>query len=179
MSDDRIETMRTFFVAHGHEVDPVIFAAAQLRIVKRAVTKQMQDLGFAPVTKLALLESALGDPTDPIDAPVDAYVNRGRWIAECECGGAEIVDPITRLFMCASCFNLDHKHRWRLVALPDATTSQVIEAALVMRPELRTRNWRPGESVADLIAQNVENGLMQVGNEIRIEGTPPIVEEVV
>lgn len=176
MSDaDRIETMRSFFVARGHEVDPVMFAEGQLRMVKRAVRDQLRDLGIVPASKDALLKAVLGDPNEPVDAPVSAHVNRGRWIAECECGGAEVVDPVTRLFMCASCFNAPHEYRWRLVELPDPVTTQVIEAALVMRPELRTRNWRSEESVANLIAENVEHGLMKVGDEIRIEATPGTV----
>lgn len=176
---DRIQTMRSFFAARGHEVEPVMFAEAHLRAMKRSVARQMRDVGIVAAEKLDLLDAVLGDPADPVDAPVVAYVNGGRWIADCECGGAEVVDAVSRLFMCASCFNVAHGHRWRLVEIPNERTLTVLERVLLERPDRRTRNWRPSESVAELIAENVAHGLMQIGDEIVIEPSEPTEPEVV
>lgn len=155
-----IHTMRSAFAGAGHApVDPVSFAAARLRAVKRAVRDDLRAHGFVRRDLLELLAVELGDPAQPVDAPVVAIVNGGRWIAPCECGGAEYVDAETRLFMCCSCFNTAHGHRWRLVELPDPTTAALVEKALLARPKAQTRNWRPAETVAQLLAENIVNGV--------------------
>jgi hypothetical protein len=165
-----IKTMRTAFAARGHDpVEPVMFATGVLRRMKAQIEAQLRDVGWVPVEKLAILELELGDPADPVDAPLTAFVNESRWIAQCECGGAEHVDPETRLFMCGSCFNVAFGHRWRLVELPNDGTMQLLGTVLLARPEPSTRNWNPGEKVSDLIAENVAHGLMQVGDEIVID----------
>jgi hypothetical protein len=35
-----------------------------------------------------------------------------------------------------------------------------IERVVLARPAPTTRNWLPGETVADLVAENIENGLI-------------------
>jgi hypothetical protein len=35
-----------------------------------------------------------------------------------------------------------------------------LEAVLLARPVMATRNWLPGETVADLVGENVDNGLV-------------------
>lgn len=172
---DVIQTMRTAFVGRGHvEVEPVMFAAGVLSRTKQQIREQLRDVGWIPIEKVALLELELGDANDPVDAPLSAIVNGGRWIAQCECGGAEHVDPTTRLFMCGSCFNAKHDHRWRMVDLPDGRTMKIVETALLMRPDLGTRNWLADESVAELVAENVANGLMQIGDELVITDPAPV-----
>jgi hypothetical protein len=180
MSVDRIETMRTAFTARGHApVEPVMFAEGVLRRKKAQLEQQLREVGWIPADMVGILDVVLGDPNDPADAPLVALVNGGRWIAQCECGGAEHVDPETRLFMCGSCFNAEVGHRWRTVELPDAQTMRIVEVALLMRPEQDTRNWQADESVADLIAENVAHGLMEIGDEIIIEDPTPPVEIIV
>lgn len=186
MSSERIETMRTAFTGRGHDpVEPVMFAAGVLRRKQAQLAQQLREVGWIPTKDAAVLEiEQLGDPSDPVDAPLSAQVDAGRWLCICECGGAEHVDPVTRLFMCGSCFNVAHGHRWRLVELPDAQTTAVIETALLMRPQRDTRNWLADESVANLWAENVAKGLMVAGDEVRIEDgvvtvrhdPPPIVD---
>ncbi len=51
--------------------------------------------------------------------PVYARIDFGRWIADCECGGAEYVDPDEPLFFCLSCGNLSTSGRAREVIFPD------------------------------------------------------------
>ncbi len=108
-----------------------------------------------------------------------AYVNHGRWVAECAtpgCPGAErkwpgfavkettVVDPLTgnrftRLFgisadgwlHCANCGQLSR------VQFP--SEADQIEEVLSMRPVPETRNWMPGETLADLTAENEAHGV--------------------
>jgi len=87
------------------------------------------------------------------DAPVLAYVNAGRWIVRCECGGAEFAWE-NKLFMCQSCFNAAHKGKYREVIFPaDRAT---IEAVLKRRP-LPNRNWLVTETADDLEKENIEH----------------------
>jgi hypothetical protein len=61
------------------------------------------------------------------------------------------------LMMCSNCFNGTVGGLWRRVELPGEMSQ--IEAALLVRPVPNNRNWRPGETVEDLIAENIEHGL--------------------
>lgn len=100
-------------------------------------------------------------------APVAARVDFGRWIADCECGGAEYVEPTDRVFFCQSCGT-----HGRPVIFPDDIAG--IEAELLQRQVLYrvqsgnaaadefmarpvvsglSRSWAPGETVKDLKRQ--------------------------
>ena len=85
--------------------------------------------------------------------PILAYVNQGRWIAKCECGGAEIIWS-EGLFMCQSCWNSAYKHNFRPVVFPEQRAE--IEYILDMRP-LMNRHWLLGETIAQLKAENEEH----------------------
>jgi hypothetical protein len=83
--------------------------------------------------------------------PIDAYVNHGRWVADCACNGAELVAPDQEM-VCGSCGARN------TVTFPGPKTREKIEAALKVRPPLR-QNWYPDETVDELIAQNIEHGI--------------------
>lgn len=120
-----------------------------------------------------------------IDAPsgevVQARIWQGQWIAECECGGNEFVDPDEPIFFCFSCGNRKNDQYVRPVVFPE--NHKDIEAAVLARPvndmrgitdleraglaapllyveteegEIKplTRSWSPGETLADLHKQN-------------------------
>ena len=93
-----------------------------------------------------------GLTTDKIaDAPLlKAYVNHGRWVVDCECGGAEFAWD-NGLFMCNSCLNAKHSNQLRRVIFPRNRSK--IEFVLMVRPEVN-RNWYVGEKVAKLEAEN-------------------------
>jgi hypothetical protein len=99
--------------------------------------------------------------------PVLAYVERGRWLADCECGNAEwVAENIP--FFCRNCGNQEHNGDGRDVMFPEnkseieqelltrkihmrggrSETERVIQA----KPDnlLLGREWRVGESVQDL-----------------------------
>lgn len=93
-----------------------------------------------------------------------AYVNWGRWIAECpaECGGALMLAPQQTLLSCEEC-GLFSQITWPADA--DGITD-----ALAQRAVPRTRNWFPeghslalragcphGQSVAELRAETAEH----------------------
>lgn len=102
--------------------------------------------------------SATGDATlpDGVDRrTVIAEVNHGRWIVRCPfCPGAELANTTSSLFFCCGCRNAQAGHRYLRVTLPVQRVA--IEVELLKRPDGETRNWLPGESVADLRLQNAK-----------------------
>jgi hypothetical protein len=105
-----------------------------------------------------LIPDPAGDP-QPGDAPVVAYVNHGRWVAQCECMSAQLVSPADPRFFCVECFNVAVDGRWRAVTFPAGSEVEEIEAVLELRPERKRQNWEPGETVERLVAENLEHGL--------------------
>lgn len=90
---------------------------------------------------------------------VPAVVEQGRWLVRCPfCPGAELADPEDPRFYCLSCANEKVGHEWLKVRWP--LPKEAIERALLVRPEVN-QNWREGETVAQLAAENVAFGLPQ------------------
>ena len=61
---------------------------------------------------------------------VIARIDHGRWIADCECKGAEYVDPEEPVFFCLSCLNAGNNGQMRPVKFPPASARAKIEAEL-------------------------------------------------
>jgi hypothetical protein len=96
-----------------------------------------------------------------------AYVNHGRWIADCcreHCASAEALLPGQPVFHCSNCLQVAEVD-WPACA-------GEITSVLERRPVPQTRNWFPaghelalrsgcphGQSVADLEAENREFGV--------------------
>lgn len=117
---------------------------------------------------------------DPQGQAVQAYIHQGAWIAACECGGHEYVDPDEPVFFCWSCLNRMNSSYLRPVEFP--ADWQAIEFLILQRPvnDLRgttdldratgatprvvvltdegefplVRSWKPGESIDELVRQN-------------------------
>lgn len=107
---------------------------------------------------------------------VDAYVNHGRWVADCPreyCGNAMKLEPRQATFTCRALDRQGHDHGCGMQALIGwpADADEIWEA-LRLRPVAATRNWFPeghdlavragcphGQSVADLLAENEEHGV--------------------
>ena len=86
-----------------------------------------------------------------------AYVNHGRWCVDCPfpgCHSSQYASRTDHRFFCVHC-----GRGWVSVTWPDDLTTAAIEAALGIRPESTIRNWKPGETVADLDAENKANGV--------------------
>jgi hypothetical protein len=98
-----------------------------------------------------------------------AHVNHGRWVVECECRTASeaVPKPSTHPYAKTS-----HQARYRGktwvcpvewggcgmsydVLWPDTDR---IMAVLRERPKTSNQNWMPGESISQLVAENLEHG---------------------
>lgn len=91
-------------------------------------------------------------------APLLARVEHGRWLVQCDfCAGAQLASRGDRRFFCIDCQNAAHGGKWRRVVWPGDHAD--IESALLERPVPATRNWNPGETVADLHRENAEYGV--------------------
>ena len=105
--------------------------------------------------------------------PVYARVSDNRWIADCECAGAEAVDPDDPRFFCFSCYNAVVGGMMREAIFPDdldeieeiltarddpLTRGYTPAEAIIRRPNLTEAGLRP-ESAATLRAENAVHGL--------------------
>lgn len=96
-------------------------------------------------------------------------MNHGRWVASCQCGGAERLWPdgriqvdrygmpygVTRsgVLVCGSCRSES------MVQWPNDETVAAVERAVAARPDPTTRNWWPAEPVELLELENIANGV--------------------
>lgn len=80
-------------------------------------------------------------------APVQARVDAGTWLIDCECGSGNAVDPEDKVALCFACGAV-HEN----VEFPDDVKG--IERLLLARPAQWRRGWRPGESSRDLLREN-------------------------
>ncbi len=89
--------------------------------------------------------------------PALARVDLGRWLVDCgDCANAVIVDDLDLIVICPKCGS---GGCWREVIMPAERVK--IEELLLMRPGFRDANrnrfWFPGESVDQLVMENVMN----------------------
>ena len=78
-------------------------------------------------------------------------VRQGRWLITCPCGNYPVYDPEWHLavcFDCAAVYQVAPPPRW-----------QEIEATLMRRPDVHTRNYEAHETLADLRRENDAHGL--------------------
>lgn len=102
-------------------------------------------------------------------APAMAYVNSGRWVADCpnprctgDCRGAACSAAMDLLpdrdapYMCGCCYNADIDGEWRPVEWPDNQHIRHAERLLAARWNEHTRNWHPhqGETAVHLASEN-------------------------
>ena len=136
-------------------------------------------------------------------AAVRARIWQGQWIADCECGGAEFVEPSEPIFYCFSCGNRVNHNYVRPVEFP--VEREAIEAAVLARPvdDMRgltdleraglakplvivdaggsqfplTRSWNADESLSELLEQNkVLDGLVMESGKVMVvtPSVPPL-----
>jgi hypothetical protein len=144
VSENRIATAKDKARVYAHR-------GANARDFHRGIVLGMAEKGYlSKPDEMLLLANLKGNPDSEID-PVYAVVNHGRWIAPCECAGAEVVDPEDPFFLCLTCFNEKHDGRLRMAVFPAG--HKQIEHALLERSDPRTRGWDQGETVGDLRRQ--------------------------
>lgn len=89
---------------------------------------------------------------------VKAYVNHGRWIADCpDCRGAENATLDDPVFMCLGCGNESIGGALRPVEFPDDDTRREIELILNDRKTAH-QNWFFDEPVEKLELENSKHG---------------------
>lgn len=87
-----------------------------------------------------------------------AYVNHGRWVADCPtlgCGGAILLLPPPAGFLCGTCFNAEIGGAYRVVDWPADEDRSRLEEALRARPLPVHMNWTRDEAVEAIEAENV------------------------
>ncbi len=128
------------------------------------------ETGYYPVHGLPVAERAVAlhwvrrdvAPFRPsgVSTKATAYaeINHGRWIVRCPfCASAQLASKTDKRFFCIECLNEAVGRRWVRVTWP--AEAEAIEATLLVRPDERNRNWRPGETAADLARENIERGV--------------------
>jgi len=83
---------------------------------------------------------------------VSAYINHARWVVSCPtCNSAQLTSPSDKRFFCVECCNVEFGGLWLQVEWPKDPDG--LSRALSTRPRAANRNWSPGETVEDLIAE--------------------------
>jgi len=77
--------------------------------------------------------------------PIDAYINHGRWVINCECNGGGLTSPMFKVSCCFDC-----GRRYVNIIFPQ--NAKKIEKALMKRREAHHRNWK-GESLQVLASE--------------------------
>lgn len=92
-------------------------------------------------------------------------MNDSRWVLDCnECRSGAAVDVeagVSRCFECGAVYSVDDD----TLVLPSADTIASIVAVLGARPDRRTRNWQPGETLSGLRKENRHHGLPTKGRK--------------
>ena len=84
-----------------------------------------------------------------------AFADWGSWKARCAwCTSALALSRFQEGFVCWDC------GRPVEVVWPSAAMVRGVERLLTMRPDPMNWNWLPGESLHDLLAENVAHGVM-------------------
>lgn len=121
-------------------------------------------LTLADWYRLEGLKTGMTIETGLAQEKVRARILYGRWLVDCPvCRGANDVDPAEAVYLCSSCywpgiFRPDRIVPAHFAAVEFPGERAEIERLLLKRPYIRNRNWNPGETIADLVLQNLENG---------------------
>jgi hypothetical protein len=90
----------------------------------------------------------------PVMTRVPAYVNWGRWVADCvRCPSAEQLNLMQPVFLCTECRTAAE------IEWPSEEMAHGIQRLLLMRPNTTKQNWLPGETIIDLMRENAEHGI--------------------
>ena len=99
-----------------------------------------------------LLKPDLRHYVSPVRQAV--YINHGRIVVLCQCQAAVSVSREWNIGRCLECGAIHNDPIW-----PD--NFDEVESALIVRP-YPFRNWRPGETVEQLLLDNVTFGVIDV-----------------
>lgn len=103
----------------------------------------------------------------PIRICATVYISWGKWVARCPADGCPQAehygaDPDTGHVggLTDSTFRCGHCGMFCAAEWPDPDVAADVVALLGMRPVPATRSWLPGETVENLLAENVEHKLL-------------------
>lgn len=133
-AEDHYAHVRSWLAQHGVS-DSERFSAAELVVLR------YWSEAFVPRLHL---------PTE-VAGSLPVFVNHGRWMVLCPCGSAQLASRSDRRFFCVDCGN----STWVKVSWPE--DEREIERVLGYRPDPRTRNWDPSQTVEDLRRENREH----------------------
>ena len=88
--------------------------------------------------------------------PVTAYVNDGRWVADCPCGSGILLVPGWTLGTCFECGGIAS------IVWPSEKDIVAIDDALGARTKRSTMNWTPVEAVDALTLETLVNEAAEV-----------------
>jgi hypothetical protein len=71
--------------------------------------------------------------------PLHARIDAGRWVAQCECLSAQIIDPDDPFFFCVECLNAVSDGKWRPLLIPADVPA--VEAAVEQVDRPQDRWW--------------------------------------
>lgn len=89
-----------------------------------------------------------------VSKEIVARCDHGRWVGDCGCGSGVAASPEWSLACCFSCGAI-----YRRIVFPKDRAA--IVAALAARPAIENQNWLPGETVAQLLAENAAHGIVE------------------
>ena len=101
----------------------------------------------------------------PVVFPPDAAVSdrvavvrveRGMWVVDCPCRGAQMACRTDHRVFCPDCQN-QHSDQGYWVRVQWPSDWQMVEDALAPRPRYN-QNWNPGEDLSGLWLENLANG---------------------
>jgi hypothetical protein len=130
------------------------------RYAPRGLAQQQAHFGaeWCPANRDLWAAAAAFNAAAPTSGePVFVYANEGRWIVECpDCRGAQLACLTDPRFMCHCCANIGNSGHWRPVVWPKnkARLEKILHAR-----DIVNQNWYPGESIRQLVAENLEHGL--------------------
>lgn len=87
-------------------------------------------------------------------------VNHGRWVRDCanpDCSSALVVSGSDSFIICVKCGSPENDDQFYRLQFP--VDKPIIERALMLRPNIRNRNWLQSEAAADLYRENAEMGV--------------------
>ena len=102
-----------------------------------------------------------------------ARINWSRIVVDCPrawCTSALSLPPGWDVFQCWDC-------HWRAPIVWPADLAGIV-SVLALRPDPKTRNWEPGESILDLVRENIEHGILPDLDELeKANAAGPLILE--
>lgn len=84
-----------------------------------------------------------------VDAALDARIENGWWVVDCECGAGNATSPEIPIACCFACGAVHET-----IVFPPTEALETLERLLLARPNAASRWWKPGETFNEVFAEN-------------------------